>query len=429
MRLKGLPSIGRIFVVPPILWEGTGNEADIARPALARPLFEHYDTKRLRAHHTAKSSPLHRLVGLQYVPSPAGRRHGKSKHAEPKPPLDVLSLRCPSLNCLRLRRIFDVFDKNGDAMITIDELSQALDLLGLEAEASELDSTVQKDSDLSEAFNVFDEDGDGFISAKELQVVLGKLGLQEGREIARVQQMICSVDRNHDGRVDFLEFKDMMQSVLVRSSERTTQPNLPRSIGSSDCSTYLPRPADAMEKANTRSLSHPSTSFRLRCPSLNCLRLRRIFDVFDKNGDAMITIDELSQALDLLGLEAEASELDSTVQSYIKKGNTGLEFDDFVALHQSLGDTYFGCDADADATVVSQEDSDLSEAFNVFDEDGDGFISAKELQVVLGKLGLQEGREIARVQQMICSVDRNHDGRVDFLEFKDMMQSVLVRSS
>ncbi|XVF29756.1 hypothetical protein REPUB_Repub15cG0149600 [Reevesia pubescens] len=182
-----------------------------------------------------------------------------------------------------------------------------------------------------------------------------------------------------------------------------------------------------------------SSSFRLRSPSLNSLRLQRVFDIFDKNGDAMITVQEINQALTLLGLETDLSQLDSIIKSFIKPGNIGLTFDDFVTLHQSLDQTFFGLDdleeAEAEAEAnegeaakMSQEESDLTEAFKVFDEDGDGFISAKELQVVLGKLGLPEAREIDRVQQMICSVDQNHDGRVDFFEFKHMMQSVLVRS-
>ena len=180
-----------------------------------------------------------------------------------------------------------------------------------------------------------------------------------------------------------------------------------------------------MEEAKP-SLGGPSSSFRLRCPSLNCLRLRRIFDVFDKNGDGMITTDELAQALEQLGLEADPSEIESTVQCYIKPGNTGLEFEDFEALHQSLGNTFFGEDEEEE-DESSQEESDLAEAFKVFDEDGDGYISASELQVVLEKLGLPEAREMERVRQMIISVDRNHDGRVDFCEFKDMMLSVTLR--
>lgn len=65
-----------------------------------------------------------------------------------------------------------------------------------------------------------------------------------------------------------------------------------------------------------QKLKHASSSpsFRLRCPSLNSLRLRRIFDLFDKNGDSMITVDEISQALNLMGLEAEVLELESMIR-------------------------------------------------------------------------------------------------------------------
>ncbi|XP_074322561.1 calcium-binding protein CAST-like [Apium graveolens] len=183
-------------------------------------------------------------------------------------------------------------------------------------------------------------------------------------------------------------------------------------------------------KAWKRSLSRSSSnSFKLRSPSLNSVRLRRIFDMFDKSNDGMLTADELSQALSILGLEADPSEIDSMISSYVKPGNPGLTFEDFEALHQSLNNAFFADDNEnAALTEQDSQESDLSEAFKVFDEDGDGFISAKELQVVLGKLGFPEGREIDRVELMISSVDRNRDGRVDFFEFKDMMRNVMVRS-
>ncbi|KAG9443314.1 hypothetical protein H6P81_014654 [Aristolochia fimbriata] len=172
--------------------------------------------------------------------------------------------------------------------------------------------------------------------------------------------------------------------------------------------------------------SSSSSSFRLRSSSLNSLRLRRIFDLFDHNHDGVITVPELCRALELLGLETDASELAVTVESYTKPGKEGLDYDDFEALHRSLGDAFFGAEAEDEG---AGDESDLTEAFKVFDEDGDGYISALELQTVLNKLGLPEGFEIDRVRQMICSVDENRDGRVDFLEFKHMMQSVTVPSS
>lgn len=202
-------------------------------------------------------------------------------------------------------------------------------------------------------------------------------------------------------------------------------------------SAAVPSPSPRIRSLSKKKPPSATASFRLRCPSLNSLRLRRIFDLFDKNADGVISVQELSQALSLLGLEADLPDLESTVESFIRPGNLGLRYEDFVSLHQSLNDTFFGnlseaaaaAAAEAEEERLAQEESDLSEAFKVFDEDGDGYISAKELQVVLGKLGLAEGDEIGRVEKMITSVDRNHDGRVDFFEFKDMMRSVLVRSS
>ncbi|PPS14178.1 hypothetical protein GOBAR_AA06405 [Gossypium barbadense] len=114
-----------------------------------------------------------------------------------RPSSSSFRLRCSSLNSLRLRRVFDIFDKNRDGLITVQEIHQALTRLGLETDVSDLDSTIRS-----------------FIKS----AVLGKLGLPEGREIDRVEKMICCVDQNHDGRVDFFEFKHMMQSVVVRTS-------------------------------------------------------------------------------------------------------------------------------------------------------------------------------------------------------------------
>ncbi|KVH94937.1 calcium-binding protein CML42-like [Cynara cardunculus var. scolymus] len=182
-----------------------------------------------------------------------------------------------------------------------------------------------------------------------------------------------------------------------------------------------------------------SSSFRLRSPSLNSVRLRRIFDLFDTNHDNLITVEELSRALILLGLDTNMDELDSIINSFIQPGNAGLTFDDFQALHRSIDDLFFHLDdlgnqaaGDEDHDEVTscdsskQEEADLTEAFNVFDLDGDGYISATELQAVLGKLGFAEASEMRRVKMMISSVDRNKDGLVDFMEFKEMMRNVIV---
>ena len=174
----------------------------------------------------------------------------------------------------------------------------------------------------------------------------------------------------------------------------------------------------------------PSASFRLRNGSLNAVRLRRVFDLFDRNGDGEITVDELAQALDALGLDADRASLAATVGAYVPEGAAGLRFGDFDALHRALGDAFFGALADqddgADGGKGADDEEEMREAFKVFDVDGDGFISAAELQEVLKKLGLPEASSMANVKEMICNVDRDRDGRVDFSEFKCMMQGITV---
>jgi calcium-binding protein CML len=172
----------------------------------------------------------------------------------------------------------------------------------------------------------------------------------------------------------------------------------------------------------------PSPSFRLRNGSLNALRLRRVFDLFDRNGDGEITLEEMASALDSLGLGADRSGLEAAVGGYIPAGAAGLRFDDFESLHRALGDALFGPILD-EVPEEEDDEGDMKEAFRVFDEDGDGFISAAELQAVLKKLGLPEARSLSSVQEMICNVDRNCDGRVDFGEFKNMMQGITVWSA
>lgn len=65
----------------------------------------------------------------------------------------------------------------------------------------------------------------------------------------------------------------------------------------------------------------------------------------------------------------------------------------------------------------------LRRAFMVFDEDGDGFIDAKEIKRVLVCLGLDNGWDMSEIENMIKVVDLNLDGKVDFHEFELMMGS------
>lgn len=66
---------------------------------------------------------------------------------------------------------------------------------------------------------------------------------------------------------------------------------------------------------------------------------------------------------------------------------------------------------------------EIQEAFDVFDENKDGFIDAQELQKLLRALGLNEGSELDKCKKMITAFDENGDERIDFHEFLNFMES------
>ncbi|KAJ3763907.1 hypothetical protein EV360DRAFT_91528 [Lentinula raphanica] len=69
--------------------------------------------------------------------------------------------------------------------------------------------------------------------------------------------------------------------------------------------------------------------------------------------------------------------------------------------------------------MLLEQASEFKEAFSLFDKDGDGKITTKELGTVMRSLG-QNPTE-AELQEMINEVDSDGNGTVDFPEFLSMM--------
>merc|ERR1712001_332302 len=74
----------------------------------------------------------------------------------------------------------------------------------------------------------------------------------------------------------------------------------------------------------------------------------------------------------------------------------------------------------AEADQLTEEQiAEFKEAFSLFDKDGDGTITTKELGTVMRSLG-QNPTE-AELQDMINEVDADGNGTIDFPEFLTMM--------
>ena len=63
-------------------------------------------------------------------------------------------------------------------------------------------------AEFQEAFNLFDKDGDGTITIDELATVMKSLGQKP--TLQELEDMIKEVDNDGNGEIDFQEFLDLM---------------------------------------------------------------------------------------------------------------------------------------------------------------------------------------------------------------------------
>lgn len=133
---------------------------------------------------------------------------------------------------------------------------------------------------------------------------------------------------------------------------------------------------------------------------------RAAFDMFDKDGDGTVTTEELTAVLRSMGQNPTEAVVQEMMDDVDTDGSGTVEFDEFVGLMTKY-------------LLSSNPEEDLRESFKVFDKDGNGFISAAELRLVMTNLG--EKMTDAEVDEMILEADLDGDGQINYEEFVRMM--------
>ena len=134
------------------------------------------------------------------------------------------------------------------------------------------------------------------------------------------------------------------------------------------------------------------------------LKLNQEFRLLDQNGDGKISKDELLQAyLKVMDHGRAMVEVDKVMKSIDSNESGFIDYSEFVT----------AC-LKADV-IANQENLDL--AFKRFDADGNGKLTADEIQRLLGT-GLAETENVKKILE---EVDSNGDGEIDLKEFQEIM--------
>jgi calmodulin len=135
---------------------------------------------------------------------------------------------------------------------------------------------------------------------------------------------------------------------------------------------------------------------------------KEAFQIFDKDGDGMITTKELGTVMRSLGQNPSEEELKIMIEEVDADGSGTIDFKEFLGLM-------------ARKMKETDTEEELIEAFKVFDRDGNGLISAHELRFVMTTAGEQLTDD--EIEEMIREADMDGDGFIDYEEFVRMMMS------
>lgn len=134
--------------------------------------------------------------------------------------------------------------------------------------------------------------------------------------------------------------------------------------------------------------------------------IRNAFDVFDKDHSGNISRAELAEVMKSLGQNPTSEELDDVIKEVDLDNDGSIGFNEFVKMME---------------VELQRSDKALIDAFKVLDENGDGFVTLQELKRIVIVTCPQITDD--ELKQMIDDLDTDKDGKINYEEFINAMQS------
>lgn len=149
-----------------------------------------------------------------------------------------------------------------------------------------------------QAFQLFDTDKKGYFTLEELSQITINMGMDATN--SELRDMINDMDQNSDGKIDFDEFCTLM----TRQSQKN--PNAtPRT---------QQKQAEQVED-----------------------EMWTAFNIFDKDGDGKITVQELRETLSMLGENLSTTEIQTMFDQIDTDNNQAIDFEEFKTMMMSGG--------------------------------------------------------------------------------------------
>jgi len=134
-------------------------------------------------------------------------------------------------------------------------------------------------------------------------------------------------------------------------------------------------------------------------------QLKKTFTLLDVNKDGLLSKKELMEGFNrAMNLMMTEDELEEIMRSVDADGSGYVEYDEFIRSTVKK------------STMLNQRNLEI--AFNTFDTDRSGSISASEVKMILG-----QGNDVDNsfFETIIKEVDLDGNNEIDIREFKEMM--------
>lgn len=134
---------------------------------------------------------------------------------------------------------------------------------------------------------------------------------------------------------------------------------------------------------------------------------RDIFNMYDKDGNNTIDCSELKLILEELGYECSTEEVMHVISKFDINTTGTIDFNEFLSL---VGDW------------MSNDENQIRDAFEVFDKEGNGYLSLEQLKRALTMYG--EAFTDAEAEEFFKEIDVDGDGTITADEFIQYIKGV-----